>query len=94
MGGEKASEKFIIGPASATSAMPRRGMRKPARVHRHRLGPAEHEQHPADGQQLADASRMPGSSMRAEAVDMAQGIQREPAGFRVRPSRRRAPSAA
>ena len=48
--------------------------------HRHRLGPAEHEHDPVDGQQLEDqqeARQQDG----ADPIDVAQRVERQPAGL-------------
>ena len=74
-----ARKKFIAGPATATTAMPRRGSRNFQADDRHRLGPAEHEQHAVDGQQLEDQQEA-GQQDGADPVDMAQRVERQPPG--------------
>ncbi len=48
-------------------------------VDRHRLGPAEHERDPADGQQLADQQDA-GQEDGADPVDVPQRVERQPPG--------------
>ncbi len=65
--------RLLPGPAAATSIMPTRGFLQPVLVDRHRLGPAEHRRFHQREKARQDH--------RADRIDMAQRIERQPVAF-------------